>query len=154
MPDTILDADRLLDLSPDDLDHLFRSVEPGPIPVGEARGTVLVSPGTELGEIAAKVAHLVAWQGKVFDPVKGELRNEIGPLGLRAVRAKVYVGDSWFDGRPAIILDYSATSLVAHLVRDEIREVAAGLYLGIVFWKKDKILDFCLQFPPDSQTTP
>jgi hypothetical protein len=135
-------------MSETELENLFRGVaDPGPIPAGEAQGTVIVAPGTELSDLAAKVAHYIAWQGKVFDPAAGELRNEIGPLGAKAVRAKVYKQDSWFDSLQSIVLDYSETSLVAHWVRDEIREVAPGLYLGIVFWKRKKILDFCLQFP-------
>jgi hypothetical protein len=146
--DTSLTASALLEMSETELENLFRGVsDPGPIPAGEAQGTVIVAPGTELSDLAAKVAHYVAWQGKVFDPVAGELRNEIGPLGAKAVRAKVYKQDSWFDSLQSIVLDYSETSLVAHWVRDEIREVAPGLYLGIVFWKRKKILDFCLQFP-------
>jgi len=59
----------------------------------------------------------------------------------------VYRDESWFDGKEAIILDYSKTSLVAHWIRDEIREVAPGLYLGIVYWDHDKILNFSLKFP-------
>jgi hypothetical protein len=37
-------------------------------------------------------------------------------------------------------LDYSETSLLARCVRDEIREVADGLYLGLVFWKRRRII--------------
>jgi len=34
-----------------------------------------------------------------------------------------------------VLLDYSRPSLVAHdWVRDEIREIAPGVYLGLVFW--------------------
>jgi hypothetical protein len=108
---------------------------------------VLIAPGTELSEVAAKLTHLIAWQGKVFDPQAGELHNEIGPFGYRAIRAKVYKDTSWFDDKPAIVLDYSKTSLVAQWIRDEIRQVAPGLFLGIVFWERKKILDFSLQFP-------
>lgn len=144
-------APDLLDLSQAEIDDLFRKAEPGPIPSGEGEGTVIFEPDTAVAETAARLAHLIAWQGKVFDPEKGELRNEVGPFGSLAIRAKVYLEDSWFDGRPAIILDYSETSLVAHWIRDEIRLVAPGLYLGIVYWDDNKILNFCLQFPvPDS----
>ena len=62
------------------------------------------------------------------------------------MRAKVYKEASWFDGEETIVLDYSKTSFVARQVRDEIREVAPGLYLGLVFWKKDKVLHFSLDF--------
>ena len=53
---------------------------------------------------------------------------------------------SWFDGRESIVLDYSRTSLIAHWIRDEIREVAPRLYLGIVYWNHDKLINFALTF--------
>jgi hypothetical protein len=142
-----VDVPTLLDLDEGELDELFRRSPPGEIPRGEAEGTVLVRPGTELAGPAAKVIHYLAWQGKVFDPERGELRNEILPFGLKAVRAKVYKDDSWLDGKEAIILDYSDTSLVAHWIRDEIREVGPGTYLGLVFWERSMVLHFALQFP-------
>ncbi len=101
-----------------DVDALFRASPAGAIPVGEGRGTVIYHPSTERAEIAEKLVHLIAWQGKVFDPEKGELRNKVSPLHLKAIRAKVYKDKSWFDGNEAIILDYSHTSLVAHWIRD------------------------------------
>ena len=41
-----VEAPNLLRLSAEELDQLFRSSEAGPIPSGEAHGTVLVRPGT------------------------------------------------------------------------------------------------------------
>ncbi|MGI8729918.1 MAG: hypothetical protein ACR2LK_08005, partial [Solirubrobacteraceae bacterium] len=74
-----------------------------------------------------------------------DLLNRILPIGLRAVRAKVYREESWFDGKDAIILDYSKSSLLARGIRDEIREVAPGLYLGIVYVRRMKTINFVLQ---------
>ncbi len=150
-----VDVDALLAMSQDELDALFGSIKDiGPIPSGEADGTVIIARDTTVFETAAKVAHLIAWQGKVFDPDKGELLNRIGPFGEHAVRAKVYVANSWFDSQPAIILDYSRTSLVAHWVRDEIREASPGLYLGLVYWKEERLLNFSLRFPsPTAEPT-
>jgi hypothetical protein len=139
---TALDVHDLLDMPADKLDDLFRASPPGEIP----DGTVLVAPGSSLSGPAANLVHLLAWQGKVFDRAKGELRNEVLPFGLKAVRAKVYKDESWLDGKEAIILDYSKTSLVAQWIRDEIREVAPRLYLGLVFWERAKILRFALKF--------
>ena len=130
-----------------ELDDLFRSSPAGEIPRGEAKGTVIVDPGTELSEIAAKVAHAMIWEGKVFDPDGGELRNRVTPFGIEAIAAKVYKGPSWFDENESIILDYSKTSLVAHWIRDEIRQLEPGSYLGIVYWAKDRLLNFALDFP-------
>ena len=142
-----VDVPQLLETSSDDLDELYRNSDPGDIPRGEAEGTVLVAPGTELEGPAAKVVHYLIWQGKVFDPEKGELRNEILPFGVKAVRAKVYKDPSWLDQKETIVLDYAQTSLVAHWIRDEIRGVAPSLYLGLVYWERDRILHFALKFP-------
>jgi hypothetical protein len=140
-------ADDMLRMTRDEVDDLFRSSPPGEIPKGEARGTVISHPGTEFAEVAAKLAHLIAWQGKVFDPETGTLVNEISPLHLDRIRAKVYNDTSWFDGKECIVLDYSKTSLVAHWIRDEMRLVSPGVYLGIVYWDRTRILNFALEFP-------
>ena len=83
-----------------------------------------MAPGTTYSPAIAKFVSTFAWQGKVFDPEKGVLRNRILPFGLNAIIAKVYKGDSWLDGKECIVLDYSDTSLVAQWIRDEIREIA------------------------------
>ena len=142
----LLDASRLLQMSHHELDDLYRDSPAGEIPRGEGHGTVLVAPGTELAEAAAQFVHRFGWQGKVFDPDRGELRNEVGPFGAKAIVAKVYQGVSWFDGKEAIILDYSQTSLIAHWVRDEIRLVAPGLYLGIAYLGHVKVVNFAFSF--------
>jgi hypothetical protein len=144
-PSSAIDVPALLEMSHQELDDLFTRSPAGPIPRGECDGTVIAAPGTEFAEIAAKVAHLLAWKGKVFDPERGELQNRITPFDLHAVAAKVYLADSWFDHKQCIVLDYSETSLVAHWIRDEIREVADGLYLGLVFWEHTRILYFSLR---------
>jgi hypothetical protein len=146
-PPTEWAVDQLLEMSQGQLDELFRSSPAGDIPTGQGEGTVLVARGTELSEVAAELVHYVAWQGKVFDPDKGELRNEVTPLGITAVRAKVAKGASWFDGRECIVLDYSHTSLIAHWIRDEIRQISPRLYLGFVYWDRNRVLNFALRFP-------
>ncbi|HKV67487.1 MAG TPA: hypothetical protein VJN72_05320 [Gaiellales bacterium] len=147
MADALVDVPALEAMSQAELDDLFRASPAGDIPNGKADGTVLIAPGTALTETAAKLAHLLAWKGKVFDPERGELRNEVFLTGILAIQAKVYKGASWFDGGECIVLDYSHTSLVAHWIRDEIRLVAPDLYLGIVFWDHAKLIDFALRFP-------
>jgi hypothetical protein len=141
-----MEVKQLLEMSENELDALYRSSEAGPIPRGEARGTVLIESGTELSGPAAKLVHLLAWQGKVFDPDRHELRNEILPFGIKAVRAAVYKDASWLDNRETIVLDYSKTSLIAHWIRDEIREVGPDVYLGLVYWERDRVLHFALEF--------
>ena len=143
----VVDPPQLLEMSPDELATLFRSSNAGEIPVGKMHGTLLVAPGTKIAGPAMRFARLLVWQGKVFDPVQGDLRNLILPFGVKAVRAKVYKDASWFDEQETIVLDYSKTSFVAKKIRDEIREVLPGVYLGLVFWERSVILHFALTRP-------
>lgn len=147
---TAVSAQTMLAMSQAELDDLFRSSPAGDIPAGQADGTVLIAPGTEISDLVAKFLHVFAWKGKVFDPATGTLKNIILPVDEKAVVAQVYKQASWFDGKECIVLDYSRTSLIAHWVRDEIRLVAPDTYLGIVFWDKDKLINFALTFPAAS----
>ena len=137
---------QLLTMSQQELDTLFRASPPGPIPNGEANGTAIIAPGTPYTPEIASFINTFAWQGKVFDAEAGQLKNRILPFGLNAIIAKVYVAASWLDGKGCIVLDYSETSLVAHWIRDEIRLISPDLYLGVVYWDRARLIDFCLQF--------
>ena len=136
----------MLGMSRKQLDLVFHDHGAGDIPRGQGRGTVLVRWGRTLSGLISRVVHRLAWQGKVFDPDKGELRNEISPDSVKAVRAKVYEAPSWFDQKPCIVLDYSQTSLIAHWIRDEIRNIAPDTYLGPVYWDNKKLFYFSLHF--------
>ena len=74
------------------------------------------------------------------------MRNKILPFGLNAIIAKIYKAESWLDGKECIVLDHSDTSLVAHWIRDEIREIDTGVYLGKVYWSDKRLIDFALEF--------
>jgi hypothetical protein len=137
----------LVKMSQAQLDDLFVQAAAGGVPSGEAKGTAIVAPGTTYSQDIANFINHFAWQRKVFDPTKGVLRNKILPVGLNAIIAKVYKGPSWLDENECIALDYSKTSLLAHWVRDEIREVAPHVYLGKVYSGKKRLIDFALEFP-------
>jgi hypothetical protein len=140
------DIPQLLKMSQAQLDELFTNSPVGNIPNGEGEGTAIVAPGTTYTkEIADSINHF-AWQGKVFDAQKGVLKNKILPLGLNAIIAKVYKGPSWLDNKECIVLDYSETSVIAHWIRDEIRQIGPGMYLGKVYWDKKRLIDFVLKF--------
>ena len=136
----------LLKMSQSQLDELFTNSSTGDIPEGEGKGTAIIAPGTTYSQDIAELINHFAWQGKIFDSQKGVLRNEILPFGLRAIIAKVYKAPSWLDGKDCIVLDYSETSLLAHWIRDEIRSIAPGTYLGKVYWDKKRLIDFALEF--------
>jgi len=144
MPYTVA---QLLAMSSKELDDLFSSSEPGEIPNGEANGTAIIAPGTVYSEEIASFINHFAWQGKTFDASSGTLRNRILPFGLNAIIARVYKGTSWFDKKDCIVLDYSETSVLAHWVRDEIRIIGPGFYLGLVYWQNSKLIHFAVQFP-------
>lgn len=135
-----------LKLSQEELDALFKSHEAGPIPDGEAKGTAIIAPGTSFSDEIASMVSIFAWQGKVFDAEKGFLRNNILPFGLKAIVAMVYKGPSLLDGKECIVLDYSDTSLLASHIRDEIRMIEPGAYLGKVYWDEKRLIDFALEF--------
>ncbi len=128
-----MDAATLMKMSQVELDDLFKASPAGDIPNGEAKGTAIIAPGTQFTPEIAEIVSLFTWQGKTFDGEHGVLSNRILSIGLKAIIAEVYKGPSWLDGKECIVLDYSKTSLVAHWVRDEIRLIAPGFYLGKVY---------------------
>jgi hypothetical protein len=140
------DATQLLAMSQAQLDELFRANPAGDIPNGPAKGTAIIAPGTIFSEPTAQIINLFGWQGKVFDAAKGLLKNKLLAFGFEAIVARVYKGPSWLDGKECIVLDYSDTSIVAHYIRDEIRLISPNFYLGVVYWDKDRLIHFCLQF--------
>jgi hypothetical protein len=140
------DVAQLLEMTQIQLDDLFRASPAGDIPDGPANGTAIIAPDTKYSQPIAEVINHFGWQGKVFDAAKGVLKNRILISGFKAILARVYKGDSWLDGNECIVLDYSETSIVAHYIRDEIRLIGPGFYLGKVYWEHDRLIDFCLQF--------
>ena len=140
-----------LGMSRAELDAIYRQAQPGQIPQGDTRGTAIVA-GSKLAKPLAWLARLLFWKGKVFDlfpPAheQGILVNKITPFGWKFVVAKVYRDKSWLDGKDTIVIDYSKTSFLAKKIRDEIREVEPGVYLGKVWWGKTRVLDFALNDP-------
>lgn len=129
-----------------ELGEIFRAGVAGAIPNGRGKGTVLIGTGGPLARLVAALSYALAWRGKVVNAREGRLKNLVTPLAIQAIEAAVYKQDSWYDGEPCIVLDYSKTSFVAHKIRDEIREIAPGVFLGLVFWGRRHVLDFALDF--------
>lgn len=131
-----------------ELDDIYRNAAPGTIPTGDTQGTAILA-GSIFARMVAGVARILAWQGKVFDLFAsdgqaGVLVNKISPFRLKLIVAEVYRDTSWLDDKETIVIDYSKTSLLARKIRDEIREVEPGVYLGKVWWGKKRVLDFAL----------
>jgi len=140
------DVAQLLAMTQAQLDDLFKASPAGAIPDGNAQGTAIIAPGTVYSEPIAEIVNHFAWQGKVFDAARGLLKNKILAFGVEAIIAEVRKDASWLDGKECIVLDYSKTSIVAHWIRDEIRLIGPGFYLGKVYWDQARLIDFCLQF--------
>jgi hypothetical protein len=140
------DPSTLVAATKPELARLFSSGRAGEVPDGRGRGTVLLGTGGLAARVAAGLSYALAWRGKVVNARAARLLNILTPLQIEAIEAMIYKQDSWYDGAPCIVLDYSKTSFVAHWIRDEIREIAPGVYLGIVFWGRRHVLDFSLDF--------
>jgi len=141
-----MNASTLLSMHKAELDDLFLNSPAGPIPDGQADGKAIIAPGTTFTPEIAELINVFAWQGKIFDSKKNVLVNRISVFELDAILAYVDKEASWVDGKECVVLDYSQTSNVAHLVRDEVRLVGEKLYLGVVFWDKTKLIYFTLHF--------
>lgn len=143
-----------LSMSREELDEIYRNATAGAMPRGDSRGTAIVT-GSMMSKTFARFARMFAWQGKVFDMYppdfeQGLLINKVTPFSLTFIVAKVYRDKSWLDGKETIVIDYARTSFFARKIRDEIREVAPGIYLGKVWLGKKRILDFALNTLPDA----
>lgn len=123
--------EQLTCLSWSDLEQLYRQAAPGTIPAGYLRGRAIYCPCDKFSLTRSKVSQAL-WHGKHFCPADGMLINQ-WCLAMRAVRARVCYGESWLDGKPSIVMDYRGMAHVWSDVRDEIREVAPGLYLGLMY---------------------
>jgi hypothetical protein len=109
-----------------ELDERFAAGTACELPVGATRGHVVHVADAKRPRLAAGLQSVV-WKGKVFFP-DGEFINRF--CGFRADRSHGEIGPSWFDGKPCVVLEYPPTALVFANSRDEIREIAPGLYLA------------------------
>jgi hypothetical protein len=144
-PIATLEVSQLLRAPQAELDTLFARSDAGPVPDGEYRGTLILplDPGMLRGAVA--LVGSLAWRGKVFDAGAQRVTNRVLPFGARAVTAEVRSGPSRLDGRECIVLDYARTSLIARGVRDELRLLRPGLYLGQAHWHGLRVAAFALE---------
>jgi hypothetical protein len=122
--------DGLLRMSPAEIESAYRQGTAVAIPPGRVRGTALIAPGTRRARAMSRGARVV-WQGKVIEPDQASAVNRF--FGMRMIRGQLYQGPSWLDGAPSLILDYAQTSRIYAGNRDEIRQVAPGLFLGLMY---------------------
>jgi hypothetical protein len=150
-PERILSLDRLAALSSDALRGLYAR---GGVPddltflVGRPKGRMLAVRGLERGAVGRLLRQVAAhprfpWDGKSFfadTPDEGRGVNRID-LVLRRFEWFPFatrVEPSVIDGQPCLALDYARANnpwFIAR-IRDELREVAPGLYLGPALWQR------------------
>lgn len=153
-----LSLQELRNLSQNELNVIYARLSSGPQPVGQYEGTVVFDNSSDndiermLGmllpeggpaEDFLKGIGVNLWHGKFFHPETASLTNRIGPLQKFA--AHVYCGQSLLDSRKeSLVLDYNYAETAAGYdplldwtmareglgIRDEIRMVHPGLYLG------------------------
>jgi hypothetical protein len=144
-----LTTGHILQLSGPELETLYRQGSAVGIPPGRVRGTAILAPGSRRNRALATATRLI-WQGKVFDPAGGSAVNRF--FGMRVVQAQVYQDRSWLDGAPSLVLDYSQTSRIYAGNRDEIRQVAPGLFLGLMYSRTEPqptlLMYFVLEVQP------
>jgi hypothetical protein len=130
-PSEVTCPDDLVRMSECQLLDLYRRAAPGPIPDGYAPGKAIPNPGKPGTAFKSKIIGATAWQGKNFDP-DGTMTNRM--FGTRMVTARTSYDASWLDGKPSLVLDYRGSSKVVWArCRDELREVAPGIYLGLMY---------------------
>ncbi|MEV6165400.1 hypothetical protein AB0L71_26440 [Streptomyces sp. NPDC052052] len=129
------------------LEELFRGSPAGEIPKGPMEGrAILPAAGPTGARLLACLVHLALWRGKVFSP-DGYLTNRLTALDVLSVVALVGPGPSRLDEQECIVIDYSHTSAAFGGVRDELRQVGPGLYLGLIWLCGHRIGWFTLREP-------
>jgi hypothetical protein len=112
-----------------ELDRVFEQATPGEIPVGYARGRVLLMTDARLPRVRACLTSSV-WKGKTFDE-GGTFINQFP--GFQALRGAAEPGVSWHDSKPCLVLEYPSDTPVFGNTRDELRQVGPGLYLARLY---------------------
>jgi hypothetical protein len=105
---------------------LFRQGTVGCGPVGPTRGTIVDADGKH-PRLKARLQGVV-WKGKTFHGDDTLTNRWFG--GLSAVSAGISVGPSRLDGQPCLVMQYPPTAPVFANVRDELRLIAPGVWLG------------------------
>ena len=132
-PPQVSSLDQLVCMNECQLLDLYRQAQPGPVPSGFTPGRMISNPGKRSTVFVSRMTQRTLWQGKIFGD-DGIMTNKM--FGVRFIKGEVQAGESWIDGKPSNIIDYSRTSLIFRPYRDEFREVSPGIYLGIMF-KRD-----------------
>jgi len=112
-------------MSREQLDAAFAAGSAKAPPLGSFRGQVILL-DKRLPRLRA-LGMNAAWKGKIFR-ADGSLINRWA--FDNAVEAQSTIAPSWTDGKGAVIVDYPPGTPIFGGTRDEIREIAPGVWLG------------------------
>jgi hypothetical protein len=129
-PPACLTLHHLKHMSETELAELFAHAEAGSPPVGIGRGRVVHLVDARLPRMRTGMMNVV-WRGKVLRDDGSFVNRWAG--GIRAIHSHATIAPSWADGRPAIVMEYPPGTPIFANNRDELREVAPGLYLGAFY---------------------
>lgn len=132
-PAPCLSPDQLIRMNRCELLALYRGGVAKPPPCGFVDGWAIYQPGRWSTVPRAHFTRML-WKGKEFSADGTTMINHVGKL--RLVKADVFPGESWLDGQPTWVFDYCGTSRLFSNVRDEVREVSPGVYLGLTHLRK------------------
>lgn len=131
-PNEFNTLDKLSHASKQELDYLYNHASAGKIPQGDTKGIPLVAETWSHGGAVLDAIAGVAWKGKTFD-ANGDLNNKV--LGGNWFNAHAEQAPSYKDSSSSVVLDYqkgakTTSDNITSWIRDEIREVRPGIYLG------------------------
>jgi hypothetical protein len=138
---TSLSLDDLIDLGEPELERLYREAKTPRIAdvSGDLEGRMLTSPRVPKTIAAAMRPlarwRLFPWKGKSFTPhdaERGEGINRVLSDSNRWFKFETFIGRSRAGDFDALQLDYDhrGNPFFIRAIKDEIREIAPGLYLG------------------------
>ncbi len=136
----------LTNLSACELEQLYASACPGEMPVGFLRGRLLILVNFPMPRFSVWGSGF-GWKGKHIGH-DGTFINQF--TFRRRISSKAVIKESFFDGKPSIVMDYPPGTPLFENIRDEFREVCPGLYLGLIYRRcpKEFIGYMCLQVDP------
>ena len=156
-------VDELLELEADALRELYHDASVPKLQEldGDLRGRLLAVPQlppllAALPRALARSAHF-PWRGKSFRPLsetRGEGINRVVSDRLRLFRFTTFIGRSRAGAFDAVQLDYDHASnpFFIRAIKDEIRELSPGLYLGQAYAEVSGTAHLALYFGLQSAT--
>jgi len=132
------------------LNKLYEQSKAKNLPQGITNGVAILAIPI-ISVFFALFIKLFIWKGKIFSSQKSEtvadsVINRVSPFNIKAVKGRVYLSSSWIDGKPTIVIEYNKSGFPFNKVRDEVREMEPGVYVGKMWFYKTQVLHFTLTY--------